>query len=610
MMTTSTNTRLGPRSVERSADAGWTLVAGLDDPCPARVDGGGLVAPAGAEWVLDWWVGADDRWYLPAREPSVRQRRVGAGPVIETAVRVPSGDVVATAYPVLAAGAGSAGSAGSMGGGRATAVEFRNDSPVPVVLALAVRPFDLDGSPRSLSGLELADGRVLMIDGEPRVVLPRRPNEAGASADRDQLDEVQAGRSLRWDGPVAGPGANAVCLFPLPHGTSLRVFVLGPPVVGSRPGTSSPGPSPSDPVTPFDTGPFDTGPAPDVVARGWSSVVERAATFRFPDPGLTSLADAARARLILTAPSLPGRIDTIDRETADVLEALALAGHGDECLPAIEVLSRSFLTRLPGGRGAGSGAEAAASTVRAAAAGAELFPPEVAETLLESMTQLTSLVERSAGRSDPGAATAVAQRALARLALRAGQPDAAHHLRSLAAATDWPADSLDRPPGPAARADRAAGEASGGDRALERVTALAQQARPAGSWPVADEPRPAARFWTRVRHLLVAGEPNPDGGDVRLLPAMPSAWMGGEVEVHRAPAAGARVSFAIRWHGYRPALLWQVEPAHPDHPAPSLRLTCPGLDPDWSSAEPSGEALLAGSPERLPPAPAPGESFT
>ena len=97
--------KLEPRSSERPADAGWTLVAGLDDPDAARVDGGGLLAPGGADWTIDWWVGADDRWYLPAREPSVRQRRLGAGPIIETALRVPSGDVVATAYPVLAAGA-------------------------------------------------------------------------------------------------------------------------------------------------------------------------------------------------------------------------------------------------------------------------------------------------------------------------------------------------------------------------------------------------------------------------------------------------------------------------------------------------------------------------
>ena len=29
----------------------------------------------GESWTLDWWIGADDRWRVPAREPAVRQRR-------------------------------------------------------------------------------------------------------------------------------------------------------------------------------------------------------------------------------------------------------------------------------------------------------------------------------------------------------------------------------------------------------------------------------------------------------------------------------------------------------------------------------------------------------
>jgi hypothetical protein len=42
----------------------------------------------------------------------------------------------------------------------------------------------------------------------------------------------------------------------------------------------------------------------------------------------------------------------------------------------------------------------------------------------------------------------------------------------------------------------------------------------------------------------------------------------------------------VRWHGDRPALLWSV-------PA-GTRISAPGLDPEWSSADPQGEALLGG----------------
>jgi hypothetical protein len=44
------------------------------------------------------------------------------------------------------------------------------------------------------------------------------------------------------------------------------------------------------------------------------------------------------------------------------------------------------------------------------------------------------------------------------------------------------------------------------------------------------------------------------------------------------------VSFAVRWHGPRPALLWTA-------PA-GATLRAPGLDPEWSTSDPSGEQLL------------------
>jgi hypothetical protein len=78
------------------------------------------------------------------------------------------------------------------------------------------------------------------------------------------------------------------------------------------------------------------------------------------------------------------------------------------------------------------------------------------------------------------------------------------------------------------------------------------------------------------------------GAGVDLLPAFPPAWAGRGVEVYGAVAAGVTVGFAVRWHGERPALLWDLS-------APA-RLTCSGLDPAWSTATARGEALLAPYP--------------
>jgi hypothetical protein len=47
----------------------------------------------------------------------------------------------------------------------------------------------------------------------------------------------------------------------------------------------------------------------------------------------------------------------------------------------------------------------------------------------------------------------------------------------------------------------------------------------------------------------------------------------------------------VRWHGARPALLW-------DAPV-GVELRTPVLDPSWSTREPAGETLLAEPPRPL-----------
>src|SRR5204863_6520676 len=71
---------------------------------------------------IDWYVAADDRWHVPADEPSVRQSRVEGTPVVETRVRVPGGDVVQRVHSVADAGG-------------FTVIEVVNDSALPVAVA-------------------------------------------------------------------------------------------------------------------------------------------------------------------------------------------------------------------------------------------------------------------------------------------------------------------------------------------------------------------------------------------------------------------------------------------------------------------------------------------
>jgi hypothetical protein len=75
-------------------------------------------------------------------------------------------------------------------------------------------------------------------------------------------------------------------------------------------------------------------------------------------------------------------------------------------------------------------------------------------------------------------------------------------------------------------------------------------------------------------------------GRLDVLPAFPDDWLGQEVEAHGLPTRAGRLSFAVRWHGTRPALLWER-----DGDA-AVELRCPGLDATWSSGAAAGEALL------------------
>jgi len=66
---------------------------------------------------------------------------------------------------------------------------------------------------------------------------------------------------------------------------------------------------------------------------------------------------------------------------------------------------------------------------------------------------------------------------------------------------------------------------------------------------------------------------------------LPAAWLGESIEAHGLPTgASSSVSLAVRWHGARPAVLWEQS-------GEPVRLTSPVLAPEWASIESSGETL-------------------
>jgi hypothetical protein len=226
---------------------------------PARVDPLGAVRPAGAGWTLEWWIGADDRWRLPANEVAVRQHRVDDTPVIETAMRVPSGDAVQRVY-------------GAAGDGAPIVIEVENASPTPFVLALVARG----------ASHVVVHGATAQIDRQFVLTTPRAPSRWAKSVAAPVQIPVTTGHAEIGPFPAAkdrGARLEVALLHPVAHRTTLRAVLSAgkqAPVVDPR-----------------------SVPDADDVARGWSRLLDRAMRVELPSDALNARVRAARADVLL-----------------------------------------------------------------------------------------------------------------------------------------------------------------------------------------------------------------------------------------------------------------------------------------------------------------------
>lgn len=114
----------------------------------------GSIRPWDGSPPLDWHVAADDRWHVPEHEPAVRQVAVGGTPVLETRLRIPSGDALHRTWTVA-------------DGGGQTLVEVANESPLPLAVAFS-RP-DLrtarPPAPMPIRGIDLPASTIVLPVG-------------------------------------------------------------------------------------------------------------------------------------------------------------------------------------------------------------------------------------------------------------------------------------------------------------------------------------------------------------------------------------------------------------------------------------------------------------
>jgi hypothetical protein len=138
----------------------WTMVGVTGQQWRAEVaPWGGVRRARSDDELLDWYVAADDRWHVPRDEPTLRQRRVEGAPVFETRVRVPDGDAVQRAWAVA-----------DLDG--AVVVEFENDSPLPIAVAVTGRRLATSRPPSEMPprGIDLPSDAIVLPVGHHSTV--------------------------------------------------------------------------------------------------------------------------------------------------------------------------------------------------------------------------------------------------------------------------------------------------------------------------------------------------------------------------------------------------------------------------------------------------------
>lgn len=573
-----------------------TPLGTIDAGAVADVDDAGWVQLRGASWSLDWWVGAEDRWHHPAVESAVRQHLLDDAPVVETAMRVPGGDVVHRAFGVRAT---SPTADGQLWDDSAVLVEVENQTAVPVALAFVVRPLELGGDGRV--GEVAIDGTVVRVDGRVAAVLSRPVVRVAHGATGDVAPQLAEGRD---DEPIArvarSDGRLEVALVvPLPHTATVRILV---PRVAEPPRRRWFGGA----ALAAEPGEVFEAPAAEAIVKGWSVHARDITRLELGEPLLDRLVPGAARSLSLAFGDHV--LDRADRALA-VSELLARCGLVEPLGP----LARSLveLQRLGGAVRADDDGDLTAALLFAAApllaTGSELWE----EQLIGPVAKSVHLVRKGGALEQPSTWRAGAD-ALAMVApalLVAGQPEVA-------------ADAVDAAQAVAARLE-GAGEGAGDaprptEDSLERLARVRTRLRAGDPDAVAelldlarlgdastmgdryddagvpsgalgfDPGAVAARALAAIDLAMVDGPHGPV-----LMSGWPEQWWGRSVEAHGVHTRWGRASFGLRWHGTRPAVLWQID-ADPrlevDDATPVL--ACPALDPSWRGEGWSGEALL------------------
>lgn len=513
------------------------LVGTIGSPRRVLVEGGGRITVAAGtpdEVLIGWWIGGEDRWYIPEREITIRQSLVQGAPVVMTAIRIPGGDATHTVY-------------GAVQGPRELAViEIANKARAPIVGVLTVS----GPGAQNVS----VDGSTVRVDGFALITLPRPPLRTASAPSLADLEAVvTSGTAGEGSAGLSDLHARAFALMvPVSQATSIRAGVL----IGASSSIALSG----SPVL---------GSLPDVhtAASGWGVHLARGPRLTSPDQERNDRLRALIGGALLAAePAIADRTTPVRTRAvlARAFDAIGLHAEAGALLEniddqqgrrgviddsgSLETSTEALLTTA-----AVVDALAHHAWVTSDAVFAETFAPAAAGAV-EAIVKGT----RKNEGLRPLLACAGSLRALF---LTADDPRAATQAKSMweRFGSPWPLPSVALPP-------------------------LA--ASSAGGSFVPDDPlRLAAAIRSSADDLSRVG---PDGA-VDLFGGFVPSWQGSSFEVRNIPVPGGRLSAAVRWHGHRAAMLWEVDGPN------DMTISCRSIDPSWSASGRRGDALLTPS---------------
>lgn len=554
---------------------GWSAVGTLGAGTIAHVDEHGRVVPRDRGLSVDFWVGAGDRWWFPSRESNVRQVRVEGMPVVETRLKAGDSDVIFTTW------------ADEPGDGRGrVVVQLSTETEEPVVLAVVVRPFGLRNG-GWIDSLRVVDSMVI-ANGRPLLALTRQPGDVVAgSADigdvAGRLADMLVGDE-RVD--VADGTATLAVMMPVVRGSDQIVEI-----VDGRDRAS-------------------VAPAPlDRTLAGWKLHLEGATTVALPG-WPTHLWPSLSSGVLASTVDMSG--PAAGESHAPLIRAIVCSALGTLGLTwAAGAILEQMLVDVEGGSiPTADWFAVAASCGRYVATGSDVSILErhrdaVARVVGEGLTsgcgtdQFDELVravrlvagERAgidASQIVPGAIDLGRARSLALLGveLGSGQWSKLAGFDPTGARIDDVAD-LSFALIASARLGRDL-EAGSAELATDPLVDLRRLAGATWSWRLdrdADSASARGMLIAAIRALVIYE----CADSIDLLPGFNSRWLGRPIDVVGLPTRWGPLSYSIRWHGARPALLWEV-PTPVD--VSTFRLGCRRLDPSFSTTDPSGETLL------------------